>query len=843
MTGQQTLHMVGNAHLDAVWIWPWEEGCAEVRATFRSALDRMDEDPDFLFACDSMAYYAWVEEHDPELFQRMRQRILEGRWEPTGGWWVEPDCNIPGGEALVRQGLYGQLYLRSRFGRTATVGMNVDPFGHAGSLPQILVQQGLSAYVFFRPLAAEKELPGPVFRWRSPDGAEILACRIPHEYSSGMEIDDLGPHTMDVIEAIPGAWTEAMCFYGVGNHGGGPTRANIASIHRLAAAPGGPRIVFSTPSRFFGRVRATSRPETIPVIEGELQHHAVGCYSAHSAVKALNSRAEQALTTAELWSTVAARRFGNPYPLADLGHAWRQLGFNQFHDLVAGTAIESAYVTSRDQVGETLAIAGRALNRSLQTIARQIHIEQVEGTSPLIVFNPLAWPVETPVEVEFGAFHGPAALIDADGRHIRVQAAQSEATMARRRRLVFTVELPALGYRLYRVQPATEDSKGNGAPAAAPFGVTVAGTPDRGYTIDNGRLRVVVDARTGWISEVVELATGTAVRTTEGARHAEVLNDPSDTWGHGVEAFDQACGSFVVTSVKVIEEGPVRVVVRVESAFGTSRLREDFALTDHSPYVEVDVFLDWHERHWVLKVRVPTAIEDVVATYEIPYGAIERPPTGHEEPGQSWVDVTGTVPGGARAGISVFTTGKYAYDIRGGNIGITAARGAVFACHDPADLQAGQEYAYQDQGRQRFRYAVMPHAGTWQEARTAYHARVFNRPPITLLDSAHPGALPPSGSFADTGSFSVELAALKVSEDGLGDVVARFVELHGREAAASADLALADRTLTVTLAPHEIRSFRVPTDPARPVVEVDLLEDPVAGTVAAAGSAVDAPGV
>ena len=200
----RALYLVGNAHLDCVWLWPWEEGYAQVRATFRSAADRMDEDPDFLFAADSVVYYAWIEEHDPELFERIRARVAEGRWELAGGWWVEPDCNLPAGESLVRQGLYGQRWLESRFGRRATVGMNIDSFGHAGTLPQILRKQGLEAYVFFRPIATERDLPGPVFRWQGPDGSSVLASRVPHEYSSGQGVDDLAAHVSEIVEALPG---------------------------------------------------------------------------------------------------------------------------------------------------------------------------------------------------------------------------------------------------------------------------------------------------------------------------------------------------------------------------------------------------------------------------------------------------------------------------------------------------------------------------------------------------------------------------------------------------------------------------------------------------------------
>ncbi len=177
-----TLHMIGNAHIDPVWLWRWQEGCHEVLASFRSALDRLNEDPDFVFVSSSAVFYSWVEQIQPAMFEEIRARVREGRWEIVGGWWLQPDCNIPGGESFVRQGLYGQRYFKTKFGVTARVGYNVDSFGHHGMLPQILKQSGLDYYVFMRPNPQEQGLPGRLFWWESNDGSRVLAYRIPFEY-------------------------------------------------------------------------------------------------------------------------------------------------------------------------------------------------------------------------------------------------------------------------------------------------------------------------------------------------------------------------------------------------------------------------------------------------------------------------------------------------------------------------------------------------------------------------------------------------------------------------------------------------------------------------------------
>ena len=211
-----------------MWLWPWQEGFHEVKATFRSALDRMQESEDFVFMASSAAFYEWLEQSDPAMFTEVRQRVAEGRWGLSGGWWVEPDCNLPSGELFARQALYAQRYFREKFGKIAHVGFCPDSFGHAGSLPQLLKKGGLDAYVFMRPMPHEKGLPGRLFWWESDDGSRVLAYRLPFEYCTWGEA--LEKQVERVSAEIRSPRNAEMCFYGVGNHGGGPTRANIESI-------------------------------------------------------------------------------------------------------------------------------------------------------------------------------------------------------------------------------------------------------------------------------------------------------------------------------------------------------------------------------------------------------------------------------------------------------------------------------------------------------------------------------------------------------------------------------------------------------------------------------------
>src|SRR5688572_27622502 len=302
--------MIGNAHIDPVWLWQWQEGFHEVKATFRSALDRMNEYDDFIFVASSATFYEWVEKSDPAMFAEIKQRISEGRWQVTGGWWVEPDCNIPSGESFVRQGLYGQRYFKEKFGVLARVGFNVDSFGHAGSLPQILHKSGLPYYVFLRPMPNEKSLPSRLFWWEADDGSRVLAFRIPFEYLSWGK--DLDHHIRRCADEMRAPIDEFMCFYGVGNHGGGPTKANLDSIQRMNRESEHLEIRMSSPEAFFDSVVAKNW--MLPAVHSDLQRHASGCYAAHSGIKRWNRLAENRLLAAEKWSSLAASVAGQAYP-------------------------------------------------------------------------------------------------------------------------------------------------------------------------------------------------------------------------------------------------------------------------------------------------------------------------------------------------------------------------------------------------------------------------------------------------------------------------------------------------------------------------------------------------
>ena len=812
-TGSKVLHLIGNSHIDPVWLWQWPEGFQEIRATFRSALDRMNEYPEFIFTCDSAAYYAWIEEIEPAMFEEIRARVAQGRWELVGGWWVEPDCNIPGGESFVRQALVSQRFFLDRFGKIATVGYNVDPFGHNGMLPQLLRRAGMDSYVFMRPGPHEAPLPGPLFWWESPDGSRVLAYRLPHEYCAPRE--DLGHHLDKSLAQLPERWSEMMAFYGVGNHGGGPTRENLDSIRRLDGAGSLPRLRHSTPRAFFDSI--TSAEPQLPVVTGDLQHHAVGCYSAHSGIKAWMRRAESDLASAEAWAAVAAMVAGRAYPHEDLDRAWKQVLFNQFHDTMGGTAIEPAYQDARDQLGEASSIANRAQNVAIQSLSQLIDVPAEQGVVPIVVFNPLPWQVRASIELEYGGLKPTDGLVDDTGASVAFQAVQSYATVsAWRSRLAFETELPGLGYRTLSMRP---DRAGV---VATPLHVT-------GTTVENEHLRLSIDPKTGRMTELVlrEAGSDAADLADPSRPRAVVMDDTSDTWGHRRLAYRDVLGEFESTTVEVIETGPVRAIVRVNSRYGSSSLTEDIVVWAGAEEVEIRVILDWREKAALLKMRTPTPLVETTAAYEIPYGVIERPADGDEEPGQRWIDTSGTIPGSdERFGVAVLNDAKYGFDILGGQLGVTAVRSPIYAHHEPMVPREGVRYQFQDQGVQRFTLRLLPHRGGWADAGLTRRAMALNQRPTVLIESRHQGSRPATASFVSVEPGNVIVGAVKGAEDGDG-LVLRVVETAGRQAAARIEMPGTGRTLALEMGPFEIRTLRVPVDPSREPFETDLLERPL----------------
>ncbi|MFW6039339.1 MAG: alpha-mannosidase, partial [bacterium] len=336
------IHLILHSHIDPIWLWHWQAGLDMVLCTWRTACDILERHPDLTFTCDGGWAHEMVERTDRALFERIREHVAAGRWQIIGGWWVQPDCNLPLGESFRKQIELGRAYFTDRFNEFPRIGFNPDSFGHTAALPGIMHAEGQNRYIMMRPDAREMTLPARLFRWRGEaDGPEVLTFRIAGEYQARPPLADRLDHFRTSLTALPEDVNHTMCFIGVGDHGGGLTEQMIQWCRDHQDAIDGARLAFSSPKQFFEAIAAETDMEQLPLVVGELQQHAVGCYSVYRPIKTEVRRAEQLLHQAEVMLD------HDPRPEADtarrLREAWRRVCYHQFHDTLGGTCIASSY--------------------------------------------------------------------------------------------------------------------------------------------------------------------------------------------------------------------------------------------------------------------------------------------------------------------------------------------------------------------------------------------------------------------------------------------------------------------------------------------------------------------
>jgi alpha-mannosidase len=699
-----TVHMIGNAHLDPVWLWRWPAGVGEALATCRTACDLLDDEPDVVFTRSDAWLYERIEEIDPGLFARIKAHVGAGRWAVVGGWYVQPDCNLPLAASLRKHMEIGRRHAREKLGVDVTVGYNVDSFGHSAALPRLLREGGFDSYVMMRPMAHERTLPAALFRWRTPgdDGPGILTWRLPLAYCT--PADDLTKQVEAAIAcAVPGA-DHVMCFYGVGDHGGGPTRRQTAWIRTHRDAFPGARLAFSHPRAFFDAVKAPAA--TLPEVTGELQMHAIGCYAVVRDIKSGMRRAEHALLAAEAGAAAFPARVPRD-AAARLAAAWRLALFNQFHDVYGGTSLAEACDDARDQLGAARSAAESVL---YDTLFREAVELPGDPRQRVVAFNPSDREFDGCIRWEpwagWRAFDGWIA--DAEGRPVPHQVLPAGSVIRDAFSLLWPARIPPRGLATFTLRTGTP-----AAPAALPDAPTVT----RDSIVGNGWT-----ATRGAGRDLLRFA-GFALESLR----VEVREDPSDTWSHGIDRFaGPVAGSFAVRASAVEEAGPVRSVVRLEAGFGASTLDLSVRAYAGDPRLELAVSIDWHERLRVAKLVLTFARPVALRTDGIQEMGLDRPQDGREYPLIDWSVARDGTAGG---GVGVACPDCFAVSGEGRDVAFTLLRSPVFAWHDPAVLEPNRAYRCTDQGGHRFRFAIRAGADA---GRAAADAAAFNLPPACL---------------------------------------------------------------------------------------------------------------
>jgi alpha-mannosidase len=783
---QFSIVAVGNSHIDMAWLWPWTETVEVVRNTFGTALQLMREYPDFKFTASTAQAYEWIEEKYPAMFQEIQQRVKEGRWEVIGGMWVEPDLNMPDGESLVRQVLYGKRYFQQKFGKDINIGWNPDSFGYNWQLPQIYKRSGIDYFVTQKLLWASEftKFPYRLFWWQAPDGSRLLTY-FPSDYANQIDPQKMardsatyGPMMWKYnggTNSAPASGLDMMYLYGVGDHGGGPTRQDLDTALRWQKGDlVYPKVNFSTAAQYFADLEKNKSELKIPTWDGELyfQYHR-GVQTTQSEEKRGNRQNEELVLNAEKVASIDTL-FGATWPQQNLDTAWKDILFNQFHDILPGSGIAINYVDGARKYAVASRINNDIIRTGLNDLASRV---KSDGVS-VLVFNPLSWKQTGEVQftAQFPAATKGVTAIDPNGKVLPVEVLQNDPQNGWVVLRLLAENIPATGYKLIRLVPQE-------SPLPKPI---LMATTD---SLENKFVRLKVDPKTGCITSLFDKRSNTEALAlpvqSEGSPAASpdglpcgnllqaFVDKPKrwDAWNIDADFVKQHWDLMQADEVKLVENTPLRAVIRVKHHFQKSSFVQDITMYPDVPRVDVHMQADWHEQHILLKVAFPVRAESNKATFEIPYGSVERPTTRNtpaeqaqfEVPALRWADISD-----ATHGFSLLNDSKYGYDAKDNVLRLSLLRSPTWP--DPET----------DQGQHEFTYSLYPHGGTWREAMTVHQGYELNYPLMTQTTTQHPGTMAGEKSFFATTQDNVIITAIKKAADD-DALIVPFYEWAGKK--------------------------------------------------------------
>ncbi|MCX6358780.1 MAG: glycosyl hydrolase-related protein [Armatimonadetes bacterium] len=720
-----TVSAIGHAHIDLAWLWPLRETYRKGARTFATVLELMDRYPDFVFGASQPQLYDWMKRMHPRLYERIKQRVAEGRWEVQGCMWVEADANVPSGESLARQILYGKRFYREEFGIDVKGLWLPDVFGYSGALPQLLRKAGCDWFMTQKlSWNTVNRMPHHTFRWKGIDGSEVLAHTPPEDtYNSSAAPRAIAKAEREFHDKAVS--DECLVLFGIGDGGGGPGEEHLERLLREKDLAGLSPVVQEPSQAFFERILRHN--DRLRGWAGELylERHQ-GTYTTQARNKQYNRRMEQSLQEAE-FACVLAQASGTAYPAAEIEEIWKETLLYQFHDILPGSSIGRVYAESLARYADLLART-QALTASALT-ALTATIDAGAAARPALVMNAGATPRT-----------GWSRL--ADGGWV-------------------CADLPALACTVVDLDAAPQ-----------PTPPTVADN-----CLDNGLVHARFDTQ-GRLESLVDLATDREmVQPGQVANRLALYHDQGDAWDMPFDYQAQPAGAFELVSCEPFADGPA-AGLRMELAYGASRMVQKAFLTQGSPVLEFDTWVDWRETGKMLRAQFPTTVVTPEATCEIQFGSIKRPTHTNttwdaarfEVCAQRWVDLSDR-----GAGLALLNNCKYGHRLDGSTLDLNLLRSPGYP--DPTA----------DRAEHCFRYGLYPHTGDVVEARVGHVAAAFNMAPVAVpMPAGQAGA--PAAPLLRVTPDSVIVDSLKRAEDGRGLIV-RLHEAAG--ASCTAEVALA----------------------------------------------------
>lgn len=805
---EYTIHCCGHAHIDMNWLWPWQETVNVSHDTFATVDTLMEEFPEFRFSQSQASTYIAMEEYCPEIFEKIKNRVKSGQWDVTASMWVEGEKNFVSGESLCRHMLYTRQYFKQRFGfepEDVKIDWSPDTFGHAHTLPSIVSRGAVTRYYFCR------TGPGPwLFKWRSPDGSEILAYNDKGGYNGVIDPNAMRWLMCGFVKET--GLKDFMFMYGVGDHGGGPTRRDLRKFREIQTWPIYPTVKLSKTSEFYSAVEAAN--PKLPVIDSDLNFTFEGCYTAQSNIKRANRVSEIILPEAETMALIAGAVAGMDYPKGEFFRGWRHTLFNHFHDILPGSGIHATYEYSQGLFQEIQATAGAVRTRALRALASKVDTESIAAAKlsilgpgfgdglgagagdpgipggvtarnagaaaaePVLIYNQKAWPRTETVFAK--VWNKPlnddkVVVRDPEGKEVKGQVVargnywgHNFATVA------FEAQnVPATGYKVYAIDSGVAPLQGEGVKITRelPEGTESMIVELNEGVMENEFLRVEIDAASGAIAHLIDKATG-----FDFVPEGDLLGviEAYQEVPHGMTAWviGQIMDAEQLISggqLHVVSRGPNRAAYRTDRKWRDSRISVEIGLNAGSRMIDFTVRLHWVERGTgetgvpMLKAAFPVNVDGGVPTYEIPFGSQKRKQSQQEIPALKWADLSDE-----KRGLTLVNSSKYGHSCDEDTLRLTLIRSS----YDPDPLPEIADH--------EIRFAVIPHMGALDVAAAIREGEQFNSPLAVVSAPVQKGELPAEKSFVECLSPNVIVTTVKKAEES-DAVVIRTFECEGKE--------------------------------------------------------------
>lgn len=831
MSKKESIHLICNAHLDPVWLWQWEEGAAEAISTFRVAADFCEKYDGFIFNHNEVILYEWIEEYEPQLFKRIQKLVKQGKWHIMGGWYLQPDCNMPSGESFVRQILLGRDFFKKHFGKCPSTSINFDPFGHTRGLVQIMAKSGFDSYLFCRPSENTCHLPNDgVFVWEGYDGSKIMAARSKTYLTARGKAHERVAEYLSQHKDNPG-----LVLWGVGNHGGGPSKTDLENLNKLMAERSELNIKHSTPEAFFKDLAKKNKQSyKLPIHSSDLNPWGVGCYTTQIRIKQLHRILENELYATEKMLTAAWTAGKIKYPSDDLYEIMRNLAESEFHDTLPGTSIQPVEATSIRLINHALEKLSRIKTRAFFALSDG-QKTATKGDIPILAYNPHPFAVKTIIECEFqladqnfneGEF--TAGVVMQNGQELPTQFEKEESNLPIdwRKRAVFTAELAPGQMNRFdcKLKVLTEKPKHK-----------LTESKNKIHFKTN-ELDILINTRTGLIDRY--RVHGKDCLAPKACQML-IIRDSEDPWGMNVTSFRKIIGRFklmnkqdgtaysgistgLLPSVRIIEDGSVRSVIEAVFQYNNSFFVQHYKLPKQGTEIELSMRVVWAEKDMMLKLSLPTTDAESSAYGQVAYGSDKLKCDGTEQTTQKWTSVISKKNDIA---LTCIDDGIYGCDFAKGELRLSLLRSPGYSAH-PIDnrtiMPTDRFMPRSDQGERLFRIWLNGGKPSQRLATIDREALTHNEKPMVLsfFPSGQGEAIKPFVTLSDK---VVQITAAKKSQRN-NTIILRLFEPTGKARKTTISLPFAKMTKTISLGKFEIKTLKIDLK-KRTWSETDLMEN------------------